>query len=436
MRSLLLTLVLISCSSPKTPSKPAEPAPAMTPVTTEAPAVKAKKTENFSKVLGWPKGKTPIAPEGFEVIRLAENLRNPRNTYVAANGDIFVAESASLFKSQTDKIKSKKSGKTKSQNMGESANRITLLRDVNDDHKIDLRVTFLQNLKQPYGMLIWGDWFYVANTDGVYRYPYKLGQTKMTAKGEKLMDLPADGYNNHWTRNLVASEDQAKIFVSVGSSSNVGEHGLDYEKRRANILQMNPDGSEEKIFAAGLRNPVGMAIQPQTHQLWTVVNERDELGDELVPDYMTEVKEGQFYGWPFAWNVGAGPVEDPRRKGENPELVATTMAPMIPLGSHTASLGLTFYRGSDLGVKYQNGAFIGQHGSWNATQLVGYKVLFVPFIEGIFVRGPEDFLTGFVKDEAKSEVYGRPVGVTEWPRHGLLVCDDSANIIWLVRKSR
>lgn len=397
---------------------------------------KGAQTKNFSRVLGWPRGKTPKAPEGYEVIRLAENLKNPRNTYVASNGDIFVAEASSLFKSASDKVKAKKSGKTKSQNMGVSANRITLLRDVNDDNKIDLRVTFLANLKQPYGMLIWGDWFYVANTDGVYRYPYKLGQTKMTAPGEKILNLPADGYNNHWTRNLVASEDQSKIYVSVGSSSNVGEHGLEYEKRRANILQINPDGSEEKVFASGLRNPVGMSIQPQTHQLWTVVNERDDLGDELVPDYLTEVKEDQFYGWPFAWNLGEGPVEDPRRRGESPELVAKTLAPLIPLGSHTASLGLTFYRGADLGAKYQNGAFIGQHGSWNASKLVGYKVLFAPFIEGVPVRQPEDFLTGFVKNEATSEVYGRPVGVTEWPGHGLLVCDDAANIIWLVKKSR
>jgi glucose/arabinose dehydrogenase len=347
----------------------------------------------------------PVAPEGFKVSKFADKLKNPRWTYIAPNGDIFVAESATK----------------------KSADRITLLRDVNKDGIAEFREIYLDKLKQPLGMLALKNYFYVANTDGLYRYPYKAGETKMTGKGEKILELPAGGYNNHWTRNLLANADGSKIYVSVGSASNVAEHGMDTEKRRANILEINPDGSGERIYASGLRNPVGMDWAPGTNMLWTAVNERDELGDELVPDYITSVKEGGFYGWPYSY---FGQNKDPRMKGEGADLVAKAIVPDVPVGSHTASLGLAFYNQDQFPAKYRNGAFIGQHGSWNKSTLSGYKVTFVPFKNGKPSGKMEDFLTGFVESEKK--VYGRPVGITVMKDGSLLVNDDSGNTIWRV----
>jgi len=275
--------------------------------------------------------------------------------------------------------------------------------------------------------------FYVANTDGLWRFPYKSGQTNIAAPGMKILTLPAGGYNNHWTRNLVANAAGTKIYISVGSASNVGEHGMEEEERRANILEVNPDGTGERLYASGLRNPVGMAWAPGTQTLWTVVNERDNLGDDLVPDYLTGVKEGGFYGWPYAY---FGPNEDPRMKGKKPDLVQETLVPDVALGAHTASLGLAFYEGQTFPEKYRQGAFIGQHGSWNRSELAGYKVVFVPFKNGKPAGKPEDFLTGFIADTAKSEVYGRPVGVTVLPDGALLVADDASNTLWRVQARR
>lgn len=368
------------------------------PFTTES-------VENRPEEAGWPEGKMPTAPAGFTVSKYADKLKNPRWTYVAPNGDVFVAES----------------------NTKKSADRITLLRDVNKDGKPEIKEIFMENLKQPLGMLVLKNYFYVANTNGVFRYPYKGGETKITSKGEKILDLPAGGYNNHWTRNLLANADGSKIYISVGSASNVADHGMDEEKRRANILEINPDGSGERIYASGLRNPVGMDWAPGSNVLWTAVNERDKLGDELVPDYVTSVKEGGFYGWPYAY---FGKNEDPRRKGERSDLVAKTLVPDVPLGSHTASLGLAFYDKTQFPAKYQNGAFIGQHGSWNSSKLTGYKVVFIPFKNGKPAGKPEDFLTGFIESEKK--VYGRPVGVTVMEDGSMLVNDDSAGTIWRV----
>jgi len=290
-----------------------------------------------------------------------------------------------------------------------------------------MREIFLEKLNKPLGMLVLKGYFYVANTDGLYRYPYKDGETKITSKGQKIVDLPAGGYNNHWTRNLLANADGSKIYISVGSASNVADHGIDEEKRRANILEINPDGSGERIYASGLRNPVGMGWAPGSNVLWTAVNERDKLGDELVPDYITSVKDGGFYGWPYAY---FGQNEDPRRKGERPDLVAKTIVPDVPVGSHTASLGLAFYNKTQFPAKYHNGVFVGQHGSWNRSTLSGYKVVFVPFENGKPAGKPEDFLTGFAESEKK--VYGRPVGVTVMNDGSLLVNDDSGNVIWRV----
>jgi len=364
-----------------------------------------KSTEKRPDVEGWKENQMPKAPEGFIVTKYADKLDNPRWTYQAPNGDVFVAESATK----------------------KSADRITILRDVNKDGVPEMREIFIEKLKQPLGMLVLKNYFYVANTDGITRYPYKVGDTKITGKGQKILELPAGGYNNHWTRNLLANADGSKIYVSVGSGSNVAEHGMDNEKRRANILEINPDGTGEKIFAAGLRNPVGMDWAPGTNVLYTAVNERDELGDELVPDYMTSVKEGGFYGWPYAY-FGTHP--DPRMKGERKDLVAKTIVPDVALGSHTASLGLAFYDQSKFPSKYHNGAFIGQHGSWNRSKLSGYKVVFVPFKNGKPSGKPEDFLTGFVESEEK--VYGRPVGVTVLNDGSMLVNDDEGKTIWRV----
>jgi glucose/arabinose dehydrogenase len=389
--------------------------------------------KHFVNVIGWPAGRKPTVPAGFAIAEYAGQLQNPRWVYQAPNGDVFVAESNTVPRTSTAKGE-KKEGLQKSRSMRQtSANRITLLRDTNKDGQPDLREIFLTGLNQPFGMLVLGNAFYVANTDGLLKYPYQAGQTKMTAPGQKILSLPAGGYNNHWTRNLLASPDGQKIYVSVGSGSNVMEHGAENEIRRANILQINPDGSGEKIYAAGLRNPVGMAWQPSTNVLWTTVNERDELGDELVPDYLTSVKEGGFYGWPYAY---FGQNEDPRRQGERPDLVKQTLVPEVPLGAHTASLGLAFYDKSAFPARYQGGAFVGQHGSWNRSTFSGYKVVFVPFKNGRPAGPAQDFLTGFLVGGNSREAYGRPVGTTVLADGSLLVTDDAGNKIWRVRASQ
>jgi glucose/arabinose dehydrogenase len=367
-----------------------------------------KSVENRPKEVGWPVDVTPKAPEGFRVEVFAKDLDNPRWAYQGPNGDIFVAESGTR----------------------KSADRITLLRDTDQNGVPEVREVFLEKLNKPFGMLILNGFFYVANTDGLLRFPYKEGQVKLTGKGEKVAELPAGGYNNHWTRNLLASRDGSKIYISVGSGSNVGENGMDKEVNRANVLEINPDGTGMKVFATGLRNPVGMDWRPGTDELWTAVNERDELGDELVPDYLTSVRDGGFYGWPYSY---FGKYEDPRLKGKRPELVAKALVPDVALGSHTASLGLAFYTGNKFPEYYHSGAFIGQHGSWNRSQLAGYKVVFVPFKNGKPAGKPIDFLTGFI--ESDERVYGRPVGVLVLQNGDLLVNDDSGNTVWRVSRN-
>jgi glucose/arabinose dehydrogenase len=406
------------------------PAPAPVPGAPSLPAPDPRHdVKRYSKVIGWAEGQRPVAPDGFEVSRFADGLRNPRWIYVLPNRDILIAEASSEYKDDADKKEAEESGKAQSQNLGNSANRITLLRDANGDGKPEVREVFLSGLNQPLGMLLLNGQFYVANTDGVWRYPYTTGETTLKAPGEKILGLPAGGYNNHWTRNLLANADGSRIYVSVGSASNIGEHGLDEEKRRANILEIHPDGSQERIFASGLRNPVGMGWAPGTQTLWTVVNERDNLGDELVPDYLAHVQEGGFYGWPYAY-FGAN--EDPRLAGQEPGLVKKTRVPEVALGAHTASLGLAFYDQTAFPAKYQGGAFIGQHGSWNRSELSGYKVVFVPFRDGKPSGEPEDFLTGFIADREQAQVHGRPVGLAVLPDGALLVADDSSNTLWRV----
>lgn len=369
-----------------------------------------------SKVIGWPEGRTPKAPSGFKVTAFATDLDNPRWMHVLDNGDVLVSEARTRPKG--------------ARNNGEgdvSADRITLFRDTDGDGQPDARHVFLADLNQPFGMLQRGDQFYVANTDGVYVYPYETGQTTLRAKGRKILDLPAGGYNNHWTRNIVASPDGEHLFVTVGSASNNGEFGLDEEKRRANILRIRPDGSDEQVYAAGLRNPNGIAFKDG--RMWTAVNERDHLGDNLVPDYITEVEQGAFYGWPYAY---FGPKEDPRLKGKAPELVAKTRVPDFSVGPHVAAMDITFYDGQAFPAKYRGGALVGLHGSWNRAQLNGYKVLFVPFQGARPVDAAEDFLTGFVKEGSNTEAYGRPVATVVLDDGSILVSDDSGNTIWRV----
>lgn len=381
-----------------------------------------------STVIGWPEGKTPTAPDGYTVTKFADSLNNPRWIYIGPNGDVFVSE-ANTEKNVVKKVKTALSGKAKSGNTSSSADRITLFRDADKDGIPEVRSTFLTDLNQPFGMLIIGNTFYVANTDGVIAYPYQLGQTKITAQGKKILNLPAGGYNNHWTRNIIAGKKENKIYVTVGSASNVAEHGVNEEKRRADILELNPDGSGERIYASGLRNPQGMGYAPGTNTLWVSVNERDGLGDDLVPDFLTSVKDGGFYGWPYSY---WGQHEDPRMKDkQQPELVKQAIVPDVSLGAHTASLGLAFDEKKAFRGKYAGGAFIGQHGSWNRSQLVGYRVAFVPFTNGKPTGGPEDFLTGFRTGQG-TEVYGRPVGVAFSQDGALLVADDAGNTIWRV----
>jgi len=393
------------------------------------PPYASKSVRNYCKVIGWQAGETPIAPAGFKVSLFARGLDNPRNIYVAKNGDVFVSEANTEIKG-IEKLGAEIIGVTKSEDLDKSANNIILFRDTNGDGVPDTKTVFLSGLNQPFGMLIIGNWFYVANTDGVWRYPYKVGQYKITTKGQLIMDLPAGGYNNHWTRNLRTNADSSKIYVSVGSGTNDAEHGLDNEKRRADILEINPDGSGERVYASGLRNPAGIDFQPDTHVLYAAVNERDTFGDELVPDYFTSVKDGGFYGWPYAY---FGQHEDPKHKGQRFDLVKKSITPDFALGSHTASLGLAFYNGKSFPQHYWGGAFIGQHGSWNSSKLVGYKVTFIPFTNGKPGSKMEDFLTGFIVNLDKKEVHGRPVGIAVIKDGSILVADDSGNSIWRVK---
>src|ERR1041385_5007781 len=387
-----------------------------------------KSVTNFSNVIGWKENEAPIAPQRFTVSKFADGFDNCRWMYVTSNGDILVAESNSNHP-LGEKIAGTLIGASKSNNLSKSADRITLLRD-HDKYGIpEVHDIFLDKLAQPFGMLEIENWFYVANTDALWRFPYQPGQTRIIGEGEKIADLPAGKHNRHWTRNIISSPDGKKLYVAVGSGSNIAEFGIENEVLRANIIEMDIDGSNERVYAAGLRNPVGMGWAPNTKTLWTVVNERDELGDDLVPDYLTGVRPGGFYGWPYIYY---GNHEDPRVKESKPEAVNAAIVPDVQLGSHTASLGLVFYTDNAFPEKYRNGAFIAQHGSWNRSTLAGYKVVFVPFANGQPSGEPEDFLTGFIADLEKNKVHGRPVGLAIMPDGSLLVADDVNGVIWRV----
>jgi glucose/arabinose dehydrogenase len=359
---------------------------------------------NFSKVIPRPEGAQLIAPAGFQINTYAEeDLKRPRWLALAPNGDLFVAES--------------------------EGNRISILRDSNGDGKVDARFIFATGLSRPFGMAFWRDYLYVGDTDAVIRFKYKPGQTEAEGQPEKIADLPMNGYREHWTRNLIFNDAGTKLYVTVGSKSNVdaGE-----EPMRAAISEFNPDGTGQRIFAAGTRNPIGLAFNPVTKALWAAVQERDLIGDDLVPDYVTSIKDGAFYGWPYAY---IGSHEDPRRKGERPDLVQKTTVPDVLLQAHSAVLGLLFYQGNMFPKEYQGDAFAALHGSWNRSKRTGYKIIRIRFKNGKPVGGYDDFIAGWMLGEDKPEVWGRPVGLLVLKDGSMLVTDDGANKIWRVTYS-
>ncbi|GAA0243969.1 PQQ-dependent sugar dehydrogenase [Rhodanobacter caeni] len=387
-------------------------------------------TVHTAKAVGWSKGEHPVAAPDLTVQAFARDLDHPRWLYTLPNGDVLVAETNAPPRPHDSKgIKGWIAGLIMA-GAGAgvpSANRITLLRDVDGDGVAETRRVFLKHLNSPFGMALVGDTFYVADTDALLAFPYRSGETSITAPGRKLIDLPAGTINHHWTKNVIASPDGRKLYVTVGSNSNVGENGLAAEKDRARILEVDIASGTARPFATGLRNPNGMDWQPQSGALWTAVNERDELGSDLVPDYMTSVKDGGFYGWPFSYY---GQHVDTRVKPQDPALVASALVPDYALGPHTASLGLVFYRGELLGARYRNGAFVGQHGSWNRRPRSGYKVIFVPFANGEPAGPAQDVLTGFLDRQGRAR--GRPVGVAVDAKGALLVADDVGNTVWRV----
>jgi glucose/arabinose dehydrogenase len=387
-------------------------------------------TMHIATAKGWPAGATPSPASGLAVQAFASDLDHPRWLYVLPNGDVLVAETNAPPKPEDrkgfkgwvmKKVMARAGAGTP------SANRITLLRDVEGDGIAEIKTIFLQGLHSPFGMVLVGNDLYVANSDAVMRFPYRTGETQITEAGQKIADLPAGPINHHWTKNIIASRDGKHLFVTVGSNSNVAENGMSVEENRAAILEIDPASGASRVFASGLRNPNGMDWQPQSGVLWTAVNERDEIGSDLVPDYMTSVKDGAFYGWPYSYY---GQHVDERIKPPRPELVAQAIAPDYALGPHTASLGLAFYDGKLLPAHYANGAFVGQHGSWNRNPPSGYRVIFVPFADGQPAGPAEEVLTGFLNSDG--EAYGRPVGVAVDKAGALLVADDVGNKIWRV----
>ena len=416
--ALLPIAALTTCAQTKpangAPAAEAKPAasPAVPSVDTKRIVIKAESlpkpyatdsAQNHPTVTPAPTGAGLSLPPGFEVKVFAEgNFQNPRWIIEGPNGDLFLSDNR--------------------------ANNVTLLRDVNKNGVIDgegERFEFVTGLNQPFGMAVQGGFFYVANTDSVMRFKYQAGQTKLEGPGEKIIDLPGNGYRQHWTRNLIFSKDGKKLYVSVGSESNVGEE----EPRRAAISEYNPDGTGLRIYGAGIRNPIGLAWNPATGQLWTAVNERDGLGDELVPDYATSVKDGGFYGWPYSY-IGAN--ADPRLNGRRPDLVAKTIVPDVLFEAHCAALGLVFYTGKMFPKDYAGDAFVAMHGSWNRSKRSGYKVVRIPFNNGKPEGGYENFLAGWAPDAGSKEVWGRPVGLAMIRDGSLLVVDDGGRKIWRV----
>jgi glucose/arabinose dehydrogenase len=389
-------------------------------------------TLNFAKAVGWPKGAMPLAAPGLAVGAFARNLDHPRWLYVLPNGDVLVAETTAP--PQPDDQKGFR-GFVAKYVLGlvgarsESPNRIVLLRDTDGDGIADKRFVFLKGLNTPFGMALVGNILYVADTDAVLAFPYHDGDSEITASPRKITDLPAGTINHHWTKNVVASPDGSKLYVSIGSNSNVGDNGMAAEEGRADIWEIDPATGRHRVFAFGIRNGVGMGWEPDSGKLWVVVNERDEIGSDLVPDYMTSVQDGGFYGWPYSYY---GQHVDIRIQPQRPDLVAKALPPDYALGAHTASLGLAFSKVADLGERFANGVFIGQHGSWNRDPRAGYRVIYVAFKDGKPEGIPVEVLSGFLS--AAGEAQGRPVGVAIDKKGALLVADDVGNAVWRVTK--
>ncbi len=386
------------------------------------------------KVVGWDKGETPTVPAGFRIEAMAGGLSNPRNVYPLANGDLLVIESKKNAKEPIERPKRPVMDWIEAKAHGGSgnkpSNRILLLRDSNGDGKPESQSVLIDHLNSPFGVVLVGDALYVADTDAILRFPFKVGDTKVGGVPVKVIDLPAGPINHHWTKSLTASTDGSKLYVGVGSNSNVMERGSVAETNRAAIWEVDPSTGAFDVFASGLRNPNGLTFYPGSNVLWAVVNERDELGPDLVPDYMTSVKRGAFYGWPYSY---WGQHEDPRVRPQKPELVKSAIPPDYGLSSHVAPLGLAFYTGTSFPPQFGGGAFIGEHGSWNRPDLNGYKVAFIRFQNGRPVGKPMDFVTGFVKD---GKARGRPVGVAVDRTGALIVADDVGNTVWRVTASK
>jgi glucose/arabinose dehydrogenase len=395
-----------------------------------APVQALLPTINIAPAQGWSKGTRPTAAAGLRVVAFAAGLDHPRWLHVLPNGDVLVAETNAPDRPEDSAgIKGWIAGLVmKRAGAGvPSANRISLLRDADGDGVAEHRSVLLEKLNAPFGMAWFDNHLYVANTDAVVRFDYRLGTGRVDSAGTRIAPLPGGALNHHWTKSLIANADGSKLYVGVGSNSNVAENGLDREVDRAAILEIDVASGRQRVFASGLRNPVGMAWEPRSGKLWVAVNERDEIGSDLVPDYMSAVDDGAFYGWPWSY---FGQHVDARVQPPRPDMVARASVPDYALGPHTASLGLSNAQGSTLPAPYTEGMFVGQHGSWNRKPHSGYKVIFVPFAGGKPNGKPIDVLTGFLSDDG--DAYGRPVGVAVDQRGGLLVADDVGNVIWRV----
>ena len=383
------------------------------------------------KVVGWHQGEAPTVPQGFRIEALASGLSNPRNVYPLPNGDLLVIESRKTGSEPIERPKRPVMDWVESRAHGGSSggpsNRILLLHDADGDGKPEAQSVLIDHLDAPFGVVLVGDALYVADTDAILRFPFKAGDSKIGGPPVKVIDLPAGPINHHWTKSLTASADGSKLYVGVGSNSNAMERGIIAETNRAAIWEVDPSTGAFLVFAHGLRNPNGLTFYPGSDTLWAVVNERDELGPDLVPDYMTSVKRGAFYGWPYSY---WGQHEDPRVRPQQPDLVKSAIMPDYALSSHVAPLGLAFYTGKSFPAQYSGGAFVGEHGSWNRPELNGYKVVFIRFQDGRPVGNPQDFVTGFVDNDGNAR--GRPVGVAIDRTGALIVADDVGNTVWRV----
>ena len=418
----LATIVPAGAAQAQTPQ--GQPGSGVIGLASQPEPYATKSVVNHPRTIGWPKDRKPVAPRGYEVVKFAGGLEYPRQALLLPNGDVIVAEARTKPKLDADPEVQR--GQALSKTTGFSANRLTLLRDADGDGVAEQRFVLREGLNQPFGVQYGNGRLYVANTDGVMSFPFQPGQTTITAAPKPLISLPAGGYNNHWTRNLLLSPDGRTLYVSVGSASNVGEYGMEEEKRRAAILAVDVTTGRERLYASGLRNPVGMAWAPTTGVLWTAVNERDEIGDDISPDYLVGLREGGFYGWPYSY-YGK---QDPRHANERRDLLATTLMPDVAVGAHASALGLAFAKGAGAQI-----AYVARHGSWNRSSFSGYDVLAVPFAAGRPVAEPQPFLTGFVADAKKGEVYGRPVSVQTREDGAIFVVDDAGDTIWLVRRT-